>query len=92
MGLGGPWLGPLRRGGPFHVKEPPIMSTPQPPNETPAERDARLTRARASAAAWEAYFRALGGLPPAEPALPRWDESDTFPDLLATHDPDGTPR
>ena len=68
------------------------MSTPHPTNETPEQRADRLTIARASAAAWEAYFRALGGLPPAEPVFPRWDESDTFPDLLATHDPDGTPR
>lgn len=42
------------------------MSTPRPPNETPAERADRLTLARESAARWEAYFRALGGLPPAE--------------------------
>ena len=42
------------------------MSTPHPPNETPAERADRLTIARASAARWEAYFRSLGGLPPAE--------------------------
>ena len=68
------------------------MSTPHPPNETPEQRADRLTIARASAARWEDYFRALGGLPPAEPVFPRWDESDTFPDLLATHDPDGTPR
>lgn len=42
------------------------MSTPHPPNETPAERAERLTIARANAARWEAYFRSLGGLPPAE--------------------------
>ena len=44
------------------------MSTPRPPNETPAERADRLTIARASAARWEDYFRALGGLPPREEA------------------------
>ncbi len=56
----------FQAGGPFHVKEPTIMSTPRPTNETPAERAERLTRARASAARWEAYFRSLGGLPPRE--------------------------
>ena len=50
------------------------MSTHRPPTETPAERAERLTAARASAARWEAYFRALGGLPPREE--PREGERD----------------
>ena len=51
------------------------MSTPHPPNETPEQRAERLIIARASAARWESYFRALGGLPPREE--PREERTDT---------------
>ena len=84
---GSPPVQAFRRPASWGATAPPPAAA-----ETPAERVERLAIARASAAAWEDYFRAFGALPPAEPVFPRWDESDTFPDLLATHDPDGTPR
>jgi len=62
------------------------LSNPEP---TPSEIEAaRILKANDWAGGWASAWRALH----APVVVPRWDESATFPDIAATHDPDGTPR